>query len=163
MVMEKNETFTQVWRELERHGIMEPTTVSEAEARRLQVVGEVKQIESQLANRNRTDAEGRRFTDRQYHEWRGRAVYMLNLKTRETSALKDWLRRAQASAASDQVTSGSTEYYLEQVARILGRVLERHGLELTSVEQSLVDEAKAHLGQCSRFDVRYDHVIAIRP
>lgn len=162
MVIETNETFIQVWRELERHGIMEPNTVSEAEARRLQVVGEVKKLEAQLSNRNRTDVDGRRFTDRQYHEWRGRATYALQLKVRESSALKDWLRRALASASSEQATSGSTAYYLEQVARILGRVLERHGLALTDVEQSLVDEAKAHLGQRSRLDECFDRTIANR-
>ena len=141
------ESFIQEWKDLEYHGIMEPETLDECEGRRLQIVADVMDIQTQLSNKDHRDGDGRRLSDIAYHQWRAKAVGALRWKTRELRALKEWRKRAEAAVRSPSISDGSLRFYLQGTLRVLGAVLAREGLSLTSVEQRHIDQARAKLAE----------------
>lgn len=70
-----------------------PTTVAEGEQRRETLVIEVKEIEAQLGNRDRTDETGRRLSGEEYWTWRQRAQYSVTQKQKELILLRGWLKQ----------------------------------------------------------------------
>lgn len=73
----------------------EPTSVEDAESRRLTLSQAVVHIQACLGDRNRLDPDtGKRLDDKSFWQWRARAKYALGHKLQELTFLKDWLRRA---------------------------------------------------------------------
>jgi hypothetical protein len=77
---------------------IEPQSLAEAEERLLDIKENMRLIEAQLADRNRLTENGQRMTEREYHEWRSRAVFAKAAKTSEVARLKAWMVRYRTDA-----------------------------------------------------------------
>jgi hypothetical protein len=69
-----------------------PKSIIEADRRIGQLEEEILEIEAQLADKDRRDANGDRFTPQDYHKWRASAIYAMNKKKQERSRLLAWKR-----------------------------------------------------------------------
>lgn len=69
-----------------------PETAREARERIAKLVEEIMNIESQLADKNKKDTNGRRMHPRKYMAWRKNAISALSFKSAELQAARSWLR-----------------------------------------------------------------------
>lgn len=75
---------------------VEPTGIEDARRRKSELGLYIQSIQTQLADRDR-QVDGRRLTDREYHQWRHKALVALNCKYEELRRVKEYLSRATAS------------------------------------------------------------------
>lgn len=68
--------------------------VAELETAYNTTVVEVQDIQAQLSNKNRTDANGQRLSEYAWHNWRGKAVSALRHKLQKQRLLKQLLTDA---------------------------------------------------------------------
>jgi hypothetical protein len=106
----------------------EPASVEEAEARMAELVLDMREIEVQLGDRNRTGSDGQRLSSDEYHAWRQRASVALVYKQREYQLLKRWVRnrRRRATAEVLDVAPAGAPGLLLQAWQLL-RQLSREG------------------------------------
>lgn len=131
---------------------VEPATLSEAQARYLALTAEVQDIDAQLSNRNRTNAAGWRLDDREWHEWRHRAVFAKRFKVDEMRRLKAWMKeRYNAVDRPESRQRAMAEYDATNPLSVLAALraavqdMATNGVELTVREQRILDAARALL------------------
>lgn len=83
-------------RQVEKHWIA-PTSIEDAEERRIAAAERVSMIQGQLGDKNRT-IDGERVSDRDYWAWRQKAVFALHSAQGELRQLKHWIKTANISA-----------------------------------------------------------------
>jgi hypothetical protein len=88
---------TSAWR-LEREAavkraaqLLEPTSLDEAVAERDQLLGEIRQIELQLADRQSLDRDGQVRSDAEWKVWRSRAQWARFVRHCRYDALRAWI------------------------------------------------------------------------
>lgn len=74
----------------ERKDPVEPESIADCKARISKIVQEIRVIETQLSEKNKTHPNGRRYTNEQYHAWRRNALKALDSKLGQLSSLKRW-------------------------------------------------------------------------
>ena len=105
-------------------------------------------IQAQLSDRNRTHADGRRFTDHEYHEWRSRAVAAWRFGVAEQRVMKEAVKIAHRRFntntplrdAADLVTPDA----LIHAAHVLLKRLAGE-VELDDEEQRIIDALDSYL------------------
>ena len=118
-----------------------PATIEEARARQLVVAARVQDIQAQLADRNRVDpATGERLGDREWHEWRHRAVFALGRSQSEGRALKRWVadHESRRTAAERAARGGPYASALRKAVAIV-----RDAATLADAERALHGELAA--------------------
>ena len=112
-------------------------------AQRLALIDKMQTIQTQLSNKNVTDAEGRRVWGDDYHGWRHRALTALRITTRElrdTNAQLKELRRGrneQVIGAAGLNLKDPTS--LISAAYMLLHRLASDGVEIDPHEQLVID------------------------
>lgn len=75
-----------------------PTSMQDAEDRLAELTDACALIQAQLSDQNRTDADGRRLTEQEFHQWRARATWALAQKNVQKRRLKRWIDRVKQEA-----------------------------------------------------------------
>ena len=70
----------------------EPASLTDAEVRRRHLAEKIGDIATQLADRDRRHADGKRFTDKEYHDWRRRALGAMRAHERVLRQVNDWIK-----------------------------------------------------------------------
>lgn len=122
-----------------------PETMREAIERSDNLKMELKDIEVQLASRNRTSVDGSRYSPHEYWEWRDRARGAQAHKTKELMRLKRWIQDNQSmdepraidllhgcyAVLTRHLDAGYTENE-EQIIRLAFQYLKQHGRKVKS-------------------------------
>lgn len=126
---------------------VEPVSVEEAEWRMAELRLEMRQIEVQLGDRNRTGPDGQRLPSHEYHAWRQRASVALAYKQSEYQLLKRWVqtRRRQVVADELQVDPDDATSLLLQAWQLLKRLSREGRVEYEDEEWVFVDLVHRHL------------------
>lgn len=123
-------------------------TLSEAEARRTQLIDEVQTIQTQLGARNKTNADGSRLAPQDYWDWRNKAATALRHKTTELRNVNQWIKEHRRRLLAP-TTAGSLDpsdpTALIQAAWTLLRKLASEEVAFDPEEQAVVDALRAHL------------------
>lgn len=122
--------------------------VAELEAAYRKLVDNNQGIQAQLSNQNRTHPDGRRFTDHEYHEWRGRAVAAWRHGVAEQRALKEALKTARRRFNTDtplrDASDLTTPDALIHAAHVLLKRIAGE-IEIDDEEQRIIDALDAYL------------------
>lgn len=70
-------------------------TIAELKAEKDELIASIQDIESQLALKDKHDEDGRRLSDHEYHEWRGKAVAARRHLLKELREVKAELEKDQ--------------------------------------------------------------------
>ena len=71
---------------------IEPTTVSEARERMMELVIGMRRIENQLSDRNKKDFDGKRLSAHSYWTWNAKAKHVLSKMQEEYVRLRYWMK-----------------------------------------------------------------------
>lgn len=106
-------------------------------------------IQAQLSDKNRCHADGSRFSEHEYHEWRGRAIAALKHGVAEQRVLKEALKVARRRFNTDTPLRAANELdtpdALMHAAYVLLKRLVSEGVDIDDEEQRIIDALDAHL------------------
>jgi len=80
-----------------------PDNVESAKAERDALKTEIQQIEVQMSSRNMTDHQGRRLVEKEYFDWRTRALTAISHKRERLGYLKRWIHDHKDQYASEDL------------------------------------------------------------
>ena len=117
-----------------------PVSLEEALQRKEAAVIALQDIQTQLSQQNKTDVYGRRISDVEYHEWRGRAVSALRHRQADVQRLKAAIRqlRSQANVQKAGLDGSDPAALIGGAARLFQKLM-NEGVELDADELALVD------------------------
>lgn len=127
-----------------------PTSPEEAERRRHQLTLDVQSIQAQLGDKQRTDEQGRRLSQKEYWAWRKRAQHSLNKKLDELRLVKAFLRehRRQRHLGPDGALAHLRELYFLAVdiqKRVNLSDLEMRKIDAAGLFLNRIDNPKENL------------------
>lgn len=122
-----------------------PKTLTEAEARRKELIAEVQGIQAQLGDKQRTGKDHRRLSPKEYWTWRKKAQAALNHKLSLLRQTKAWIREHRQNNLPP-IDPISAVGYLSNLYQII-MTLKDEEVDFDEDEEREIDAAGAFLGR----------------
>lgn len=119
-----------------------PESLQEAELQRQSLTLEIQDIQAQLGDKQRTNAQGRRLSAQEYWTWNRQAQHALTRKLNQLREVKAWLR-AQRPVPGESDPPDLAKH-LQQLCNILV-TLSNEGVDLDIDELKALRAAQAAL------------------
>lgn len=119
-----------------------PTSMADAEDRLAELTDDCALIQAQLSDQNRTGADGRRLTEREFHEWRARATWALAQKNVAKRRLKRWIDARKQEAIRIEAGIANPTNSVELMAALVQIIKGADWGDLTPREQAICDLAR---------------------
>lgn len=107
-----------------------PTNVEDAHRAKTELLNDIDSISSQLADRNKTDENGRRVSYADYHSWRARALHSQRASEahlREVSVfIKRYRTESKEALANSELDLNSDEGLLFSSMKVLKDIAKRN-------------------------------------
>ena len=123
----------------------EPQTLEECQERMDKLVSEVRDIQTELGNKNKRGSDGKRLSSKDYHEWRGRALKACRFKQEEHQFLKRWKSKYHADKLKEAYEGTDCTAVLLRLTEATRTLLREVGMEGHESETVSLDEAQAFL------------------
>lgn len=119
----------------------EPADLEEADQRRRDLTLDIQSIQQQLGDKQRTDENGNRLSQKCYWAWRKKAQFVLNQKLDELRFIKAWLKKNRPSL--NPFTHQQALDHLSSLISILDDLRDDEALEPD--ELTILEAAEAFL------------------
>lgn len=120
--------------------------VTDLEEAYQKAVGEVQGLQAQLGDRNRTNGEGNRLSDHEYHAWRSRANVALRHMLERQRGLKEALKTARRRFNPDTMLATELKTPEALIHAALATLRKLSGeVEMEPEEQRVIDALDVYL------------------
>ena len=124
-----------------------PFDLEEAKSRRDRLVQDIKDIDTQVADRNMTDDRGRRLSGREFWGARQQLLTAKRQKERHISVLNGWIRREAAAPTDPKLDDGGDAKLLDGFAKAALSTLRDNGQSAELIARRAYEIADAMLAE----------------